>query len=155
MLFSFLPAHFMRFHHGLGRLSCFRSRTFRHLYILICVTDITSSAEPCFETLCIHQCKHENKFQSQNNHESFNCLPSKSNPHSINQKSVSACINTSSVLTAQMPHRTIGMTPTQTFFITKEKVAFARSEEVEVHGPVSGYRASGSKGVGNTGFLKS
>ena len=32
--------------------------------------------------------KYENKFQSQNNHDSFNCRPSKSNPHSINQKSV-------------------------------------------------------------------
>ena len=38
---------------------------------------------------CLHPpVKYENKFQSQNNHDSFNCRPSKSNPHSINQKSV-------------------------------------------------------------------
>ena len=30
--------------------------------------------------------KIRNKFQSQSNHDSFNCRPSKSNPHSINQK---------------------------------------------------------------------
>ena len=38
---------------------------------------------------CLHPpVKIRNKFQSQNNHDSFNCRPSKSNPHSINQKSV-------------------------------------------------------------------
>ena len=41
-----------------------------------------------YKTVCIHQWKYENKFQSQSNHDSFNCRPSKSNPHSINQKSV-------------------------------------------------------------------
>ena len=38
---------------------------------------------------CLHPpVKIRNKFQSQSNHDSFNCRPSKSNPHSINQKSV-------------------------------------------------------------------
>ena len=41
-----------------------------------------------YKTVCIHQWKYENKFQSQSNHNSFNWRPSKSNPHSINQKSV-------------------------------------------------------------------
>ena len=38
---------------------------------------------------CLHPpVKYENKFQSQDNHDSSNCRPSKSNPHLINQKSV-------------------------------------------------------------------
>ena len=40
-----------------------------------------------YKTVCI-PVKIRNKFQSQSNHDSFNCRPSKSNPHSINQKSV-------------------------------------------------------------------
>ena len=37
---------------------------------------------------CLHPPVKIRKHQSQNNHDSFNCGPSKSNPHSINQKSV-------------------------------------------------------------------
>ena len=38
---------------------------------------------------CLHPpVKIRNKFQSQSNHDSFNCRPSKSNAHSIHQKSV-------------------------------------------------------------------
>ena len=65
--------------------------------------------------------KIRNKFQSQSNHDSFNCRPSKSNPHSINQKSVIFGMHKKHilrVLTAQMPHRTLGMAPSHLYFHT-------------------------------------
>ena len=66
-----------------------------------------------YKTVCFHQWKYENKFQSQNNHDSFNCRTSKSNPHLINQKSVIFSVHKTHV-----PHRTNDMALSHSYFHT-------------------------------------
>ena len=52
--FSFLPVRLTRFHQDLGWLSCLRSPTFRHLYIVTRVSqDFTASVVYCYVILCV------------------------------------------------------------------------------------------------------
>ena len=52
--FSFLPVRLTRFHQDLGWLSCLRSPTFRHLYIMTRVSqDFMASVVHCYVTLYV------------------------------------------------------------------------------------------------------